>query len=310
MRWGLVPSWKKGSTFEDVTRDTYNTMNARSETVANAPSFRHRVNKGRCVVIVDGFYEWKQQNSKLLPKKQPYFFTTSSKPPQFYVDSSELKVKPSNSKDEEVPIDAHYLEIDENVRPYLLLAGLFDYWYERTDNIKHATVTILTTNVAPELEWVHDRMPVILKPEDAVRWLDVERYSFKDCQHLLKPNPKFIKWFPVTPSIGSVRFQGIECLAPISLESKNESIANFFKPASKANEDVQKADIDSKDVVKTEPKLHPSIYTSPNKSIKRKAEELKSPVSLQKKPKDTEAKKNLQPSVSSFFATNSSIDLT
>ena len=50
--WGLIPSWAKDDEIKKFT------INARIETIKEKPSFRNSVNK-RCLVISDGFYEWK-----------------------------------------------------------------------------------------------------------------------------------------------------------------------------------------------------------------------------------------------------------
>jgi putative SOS response-associated peptidase YedK len=61
MRWGLIPWWAKDS------KIGFSSINARAETVDTAAAFRDAWKKGqRCLVITDGFYEWKK------PEKQPY----------------------------------------------------------------------------------------------------------------------------------------------------------------------------------------------------------------------------------------------
>jgi putative SOS response-associated peptidase YedK len=66
MRWGLVPWWAK-----DI-KIGFSSINARGETLDTTPAFRDAWKKGqRCLVITDGFYEWKK------PEKQPYAVAVS-----------------------------------------------------------------------------------------------------------------------------------------------------------------------------------------------------------------------------------------
>jgi putative SOS response-associated peptidase YedK len=64
LRWGLVPSWshdpKSGAPL----------INARAETITSKPAFRSAFQKRRCLVPVDGYYEWKAEGGK----KQPLYF--------------------------------------------------------------------------------------------------------------------------------------------------------------------------------------------------------------------------------------------
>lgn len=61
-RWGLLPSWKKDDSGPPL-------FNARGETVAEKPSFRSAFKARRGLMVLDGYYEWKQNESG----KQPYF---------------------------------------------------------------------------------------------------------------------------------------------------------------------------------------------------------------------------------------------
>ncbi|WP_085521193.1 SOS response-associated peptidase [Tuberibacillus sp. Marseille-P3662] len=63
LRWGLVPSWAKDPSIG------HKMINARSETAPEKPSFCEPLQKRRCLVIADGFYEWK----KIGGQKQPYY---------------------------------------------------------------------------------------------------------------------------------------------------------------------------------------------------------------------------------------------
>lgn len=62
VKWGLVPSWSK----EEKTQ--YSMINARAETLLEKPSYKRLINKKRCLIIADSFYEWK----KIDGKKAPY----------------------------------------------------------------------------------------------------------------------------------------------------------------------------------------------------------------------------------------------
>ncbi|MCZ6748683.1 MAG: SOS response-associated peptidase [SAR324 cluster bacterium] len=63
MHWGLIPNWAKDASF------AWRTINARSETAAEKPSFRAAFRRRRCLVPVSGYYEWQKTGGP----KQPYF---------------------------------------------------------------------------------------------------------------------------------------------------------------------------------------------------------------------------------------------
>lgn len=63
MRWGLIPSWSKTGHTESLL------INARSETIADKPSFKGAYQRRRCLVPADGYYEWKRQRQG----NQPYY---------------------------------------------------------------------------------------------------------------------------------------------------------------------------------------------------------------------------------------------
>jgi len=62
LRWGLVPAWSP------EPRTAYSTFNARAETVADKPTYRHVFRRRRCLIPADGFYEWRTVGKR----KQPY----------------------------------------------------------------------------------------------------------------------------------------------------------------------------------------------------------------------------------------------
>ena len=63
MRWGLIPSWAKSASIGSRM------INARSETLAERPSFRAALQRRRCLVLADGFYEWQRIGSSRRPMR-------------------------------------------------------------------------------------------------------------------------------------------------------------------------------------------------------------------------------------------------
>lgn len=64
-RWGLIPSWTPSP--EEAGKIRSMTLNARSESVFEKPSFRKPILTRRCLVPADGFYEWQEVNGKRIP---------------------------------------------------------------------------------------------------------------------------------------------------------------------------------------------------------------------------------------------------
>ena len=60
-RWGLIPHWAKDK------KIAYSTINARSETAASKPAFRDAFKKRRCLVVADGFFEWRRDGEEKTP---------------------------------------------------------------------------------------------------------------------------------------------------------------------------------------------------------------------------------------------------
>lgn len=170
MQWGLVPGFEPSAKKPDFWR----AFNARSESIATKPMFRRLVDQRRCVVLLDGFYEWTVDARK---EKQPYYvhaLRASTTPAPAAASAA------ASTKDDG---DAGILP------PPLMVAGLFDMWRQRrpaTEQEQAAggeaasgwvehdvwTCTLLTRAASPALEWLHDRMPVILQSDAAVSaWL-------------------------------------------------------------------------------------------------------------------------------------------
>ncbi|XP_010244070.1 PREDICTED: uncharacterized protein LOC104587981 [Nelumbo nucifera] len=194
MKWGLVPSFTK----KTEKPDHYRMFNARSESICEKASFRRLVPNNRCLVVVEGFYEWKKDG----PKKQPYYI--------------------------------HF----KNDQP-LVIAALYDSWRNSEGEMLY-TFTILTTCSSSNLQWLHDRMPVILGNKESIdAWL---KGSTSKSESVLKPyeDPDLV-WYPVTPAMGKPSFDGPECIKEIQLKSEEKSsISKFF--SKKKGDDEQKLD--------------------------------------------------------------------
>ncbi|KAK9944611.1 hypothetical protein M0R45_010171 [Rubus argutus] len=196
MKWGLIPSFTK----KTEKPDHYRMFNARSESICEKASFRRLVPKSRCIVAVEGFYEWKDGS-----KKQPYY--------------------------------VHF----KDGRP-LLFAALYDSW-ENSEGEKLYTFTIITTSSSSALGWLHDRMPVILGDKESTdTWLNDSSSSNFD--KLLQPyeGPDLV-WYPVTPAMGKVSFDGPECINEIQLKTEgNNSITKFFSTKGTKKEELNPKD--------------------------------------------------------------------
>jgi putative SOS response-associated peptidase YedK len=70
-RWGLIPSWSKDPSIAEKL------INARAETIDKKPSFRDAFKKRRCLIVADGFYEWKREGKSKMPL---YYFLKSGRP--------------------------------------------------------------------------------------------------------------------------------------------------------------------------------------------------------------------------------------
>jgi putative SOS response-associated peptidase YedK len=139
LRWGFIPSWAR------ERPAGAGLINARSETVAEKPSFREPFKRQRCLIPADGFFEWQ----RLGGKKQPHFFRMSD--------------------------DALFA-----------FAGLWDSWRDEKGDVVESCV-ILTTTPNELLSTVHDRMPVILAPQDYDLWLDKGVTKPEHLSPLLRP---------------------------------------------------------------------------------------------------------------------------
>jgi putative SOS response-associated peptidase YedK len=158
LHWGLVPFWAKDPSIGSRM------INARAESVHQKPAYKQAFARRRCLVVADGFYEWRKVPGQT--KKQPYKFEMTDGEP-------------------------------------FAFAGLWEKWQPRgsADDISSDTsgdtcggdaiesCTIITTDANDLVAPVHDRMPVIIDPADYARWLDPAPADADALRSLLRPFP-------------------------------------------------------------------------------------------------------------------------
>jgi putative SOS response-associated peptidase YedK len=169
-RWGLVPSWA------DSPKAGSRAFNARAETLATSPLFRDPFRRRRCLVPVDGFYEWLREGARRQPMR------------------------------------IH----DPQERP-LALAGLWTGRQDAGTGEWHRTFTIVTTRPNAFMAGIHDRMPVVIRPEDWARWLDPRPADPGELRALLEPRDDVdLAAYAVPTLVNNVRHDGPELIQPLA----------------------------------------------------------------------------------------------
>ena len=99
----------------------------------------------------------------------------------------------------------------------LAFAGLWDVWRKPDGKKDGESFTIITTEPNELVRPVHNRMPVILRPEDEEQWLDTSRTSFAKAKSVLKPYPdELMEAHDVSGIVNSAKYDGPECIQPVS----------------------------------------------------------------------------------------------
>lgn len=175
MRWGLVPHWAKDPSIGNRM------INARFETAATKNAFRSAFRKRRCLVLADGFYEWKRLDGR----KQPIYFHRQRPP-------------------ERAPARGGAL---------LTLAGLWSSWRRESEPPLY-TYTILTRPSTGIVADVHDRMPVVVAPEQRSSWIDPTLNDPEAASALLAPaEPALLEAYPVSTFVNAPAHEGPDCIA-------------------------------------------------------------------------------------------------
>ena len=146
-------------------------INARGESVADKPFFRSAFKSQRCLILADGFYEWQRSPGKTTGKtsaKIPYHITLKTKEP-------------------------------------FAFAGLWSRVHNAAGAL-HTTFSIITTAANTLMHTIHDRMPVILSPEDEANWLNPQ-LPLTEAKALLIPYPATaMEMYEVSAKVNSPRY--------------------------------------------------------------------------------------------------------
>jgi len=177
MSWGLVPSWAK-----DVSRAA-SLINARSESVAEKPSFRNLISRHRCVMPMNAYYEWKPMKVAGKAMKQPFVFFPG--------------------KDSAYDHDSHFA-----------VASLWSTW-RNGEGCELTTCVALTTEANDRVSQVHNRMPVLLTKDGVAQWLSDDVVA---PLHLANGIPDdAVEHLAVSTDVNNARNHGPLLLEPITL---------------------------------------------------------------------------------------------
>lgn len=168
--WGLIPFWAKDPKIGNRM------INARSETLAEKPSFRGSFKYKRCLVLADGFYEWRKEPGSTA--KTPMYIHMKDKKP-------------------------------------FAFAGLWDSWQSK-DGSEIRSCTIITTEPNSLVAEIHNRMPVILPAEVYQDWLHEGEYDQSLLSSLLKPYPSEpLEAYPVSRQVNSPQNDSPDIINPL-----------------------------------------------------------------------------------------------
>ena len=183
-RWGLVPWWAKDSSIGARA------FNAKSETVRDKPMFRSAIDKQRCIIPADAFYEWAPAaRGDPIRRKRPWCFRASGS-------------------------------------GLLLFGGLWEQWRPREAQSAPPllTCTILTTDANELVAQVHDRMPVLIAEEDLEEWLSPEPLAAGELARLIRPAPsEALETFRVSTRLNDAREEGPDLGKPIAAEQPGDA---------------------------------------------------------------------------------------
>jgi len=173
-RWGLIPTWA------DDLRIGARMINARSETLESKPSFKNAFQNRRCLIPMDGYYEWVKRSDG---KKQP-----------FLIEPFDGQVK--------------------------FMAGLWEENRKVVDGSGIRSCTVITTAANSMAAKVHERMPAFICDAQIGVWLDPECHDVALLKNFLRPaKEKAFKLTAVSPHVNSPRNEDERCTEPVDTKS-------------------------------------------------------------------------------------------
>ena len=154
LRWGLIPPWAKDPAIGNRL------INARAETLAEKPSFREAFIRRRCLVVADGFYEWRAAGKR----KVPVYLFLKSKGPFGFAGLYERWKSPGGEEIRTCTIIT--TEANELVRPLhnrmpvILPEDVEDEWLDPAANRRESLLSLLKPYPAAGMD-AYDVTPVV-----------------------------------------------------------------------------------------------------------------------------------------------------
>lgn len=168
LRWGLVPHWAKDPAIGAKLNNT------RAESVADKPSFRAAYQRRRCLIPINGFYEWQEVPGE--KRKQPWYIHFKSYEP-------------------------------------MAMGGLWESWRNPAGELVR-TYCVITTSPNAVMVPIHDRMPVFVGPDQWQAWLDPAVPGDQVAELLAPYPAEAMEAWPVSKRVSNARDEGEGLIVP------------------------------------------------------------------------------------------------
>lgn len=174
-RCGLIPFWAQDKAV------VYKLINARGETLLEKPTLRSLVQKSRCMLFAEGFYEWSRTKKKAPPLYSP-----------------------------------------EEQRTIRLCRPLWDTWMDKERDEVIISSIIITTSANDVIMEIHDRIPVILRPDCYDLWLSQPQKELEGILWCLHAYPsEAMETYVVSPLVKYPKNDTQECILPSLRKEKS-----------------------------------------------------------------------------------------